>query len=104
MVDASHIRSRPPERRGQKDLLLHLLSLFGVCSAVIIVTALVLITMAQPSTLSRMNAFNVSHWWDPTLLRYLFYVLIMGLVVSTIGIAINMKRLFGLEITQMKLK
>ena len=87
-------RSRRGERRSpQKDLLLQLLTLFGVVSGVIVVTALLLLTIASPSSVSRVNAFNLSYFWDPRLLRYLFYVLITGFLVSSVGLSINFKRL-----------
>ena len=87
-------KSRPERRnRSRKDLLIQSLTLFGVITAVIIVAASILITLAQPSTLSRTNRFNVSYWWDHRLLRYFFYLMVAGIVVSTIGLAINMKRL-----------
>lgn len=88
------LRTRPERRgQGQRDVLLQLLTLCGVITALIVVTAMVLLSMAQPSSWSRINTFNTTGWWDKTLLRYFYYLMLLGFAMSSIGIFINMKRL-----------
>ncbi len=82
-------------RRRGPDFWVRILAWFGGISWVLMFAAMFIIDRAKPEAekiLSRVSGAEVSTTWDQTLLGYLFYLVIFGVCVSTVGIMINSRR------------
>jgi uncharacterized membrane protein len=83
------------DRRSGPDFWVKVLGWFGGISWFLMFAAMFIIDRAKPESekiLSRASGAEVSTTWDQTLLGYLFYLVIFGVCVSTVGIMINSKR------------
>jgi uncharacterized membrane protein YhaH (DUF805 family) len=83
------------DRRSGPDFWVRILAWFGGISWVLMFAAIFIIDRAKPEAekiLTRASGAEVRTTWDQTLLGYLFYLVIFGLCVSTVGIMINSKR------------
>jgi hypothetical protein len=82
-------------RRSGPDFWVRILGWFGGISWFLMFAAMFIIDRAKPEAekiLTRASGAEVSSTWDQTLIGYLFYLVIFGLCVSTVGIMINSKR------------
>ena len=87
------IYSSAPERRsGKKDLMIRSLRMFSIINVAIVVVALQLIAVAQPSPYFYMGR-QVNSGWDLLTLHYLFYLMLFGFIVGVSGIFVNTRRL-----------
>ncbi len=83
------------DRRRGPDFWVRILAWLGGISWVLMFAAMFIIDRAKPESekiLSRASGAEVSTTWDQTLVGYLFYLVIFGVCVSTVGIMINSKR------------
>jgi uncharacterized membrane protein YhaH (DUF805 family) len=83
------------DRRSGPDFWVRILAWLGGISWVLMFAAMFIIDRAKPEAekiLSRASGAEVSTSWDQTLLGYLFYLVIFGVCVSTVGIMINSRR------------
>ena len=83
------------ERRKGKDLWLKSLTGFGLIGAVILFVSLILLSFAKPSnfTVKEEKYWEFTISWNPEFTRYIMYMMFVGLIVSTVGLFINSKRL-----------
>jgi hypothetical protein len=82
------------ERRNEKDTLLLLLSVFSIVSVTIVTLSIILIIQSEPSTFTGFdNQGRIRVAWENYTTRYLFSLLVLGAVVSIIGLFVNAKRL-----------
>jgi formate-dependent nitrite reductase membrane component NrfD len=82
------------ERRRGKDALLVLLSVIGYINGALIIATAVIFTLAKPDTFHSMyGGLPLKYYWDQDVLNNLFYISISGLLISTIGLLINSRRL-----------
>ncbi len=83
------------DRRRGPDILIKVLRWLGIFGWFVMIVALYIIDMAKPEEenmfTKKLNA-SVRTTWDPALIRYLFWVLIFGLIISVIGLVINSRR------------
>ncbi len=82
-------------RRNGPDFWVRILGWFGGISWFLMFAAMFIIDRAKPEAekiLTRTSGAEVTTTWDQTLLGYLFYLVIFGLCISTVGIMINSKR------------
>jgi len=83
------------DRRSGPDFWVRILAWLGGISWVLMFAAMFIIDRAKPEAekiFTRASGAEVRTTWDQTLLGYLFYLVIFGLCVSTVGIMINSKR------------
>ena len=83
------------DRRRGPDFWIRVLGWFGGISWFLMFAAMFIIDRAKPEAekiLTGASGAEVGTTWDQTLLGYLFYLVIFGLCVSTVGIMINSKR------------
>ncbi len=83
------------DRRSGPDFWVRVLGWFGGISWLLMFAAMFIIDRAKPEAekiLTRVSGAEVSTTWNQTLLGYLFYLVIFGLCISTVGIMINSKR------------
>lgn len=81
-------------RSGRTDLLIRSLRVFSVVNVMVVIIALQLIAVAQPSPYfytGRQLPENAS--WDLMTLKYLLYVMVFGFIVGVSGLFVNTKRL-----------
>ena len=93
-MTVTNTRMKLDRRRGP-DFWVRILAWFGGISWVLMFAAIFIIDRAKPEAekiLTRASGAEVRTTWDQTLLGYLFYLVIFGLCVSTVGIMINSKR------------
>ncbi len=93
-MTVTNTRMKIDRRRGP-DFWIRILAWLGGISWFLMFAAMFIIDRAKPEAekiLSRVSGAEVSTTWDQTLLGYLFYLVIFGVCVSTVGIMINSKR------------
>ncbi len=86
---------RKIDRRSGPDLWVRILGWLGGISWVLMFAAMFIIDRAKPEAekiITRVSGTEVSTTWDQTLVGYLFYLVIFGVCVSTVGIMINSRR------------
>jgi hypothetical protein len=91
-------QERRAERRKGSDSLMKLLSALGVIGWFIMLVALFVIDKAKPQQLeflmnnidSRSRAYQVG--WNDELLYYVFALMVMGFLISIIGLYLNSMR------------
>jgi len=92
-----HLETMPRsmERRKRRDFLSVSLSLFGVVTAVILFTMALCLIEVRSETPESVGRFSLplQTLWNFTPLRHLFYLFVTGFTFSSIGLAINTKRL-----------
>lgn len=84
-----------PERRRGPDIFVKILGWLGVFGWFLMFVALFIIDRAKPEAefiLSKTARASLRNAWDQGLVTYLFYVMILGLFISIIGIVINTRR------------
>ncbi len=92
MSDLEHPKTS--DRRSQRDVLLFLLSIFSIVSVTIVTVSIVLIIQAQPGTFAEYNGEGqIQVAWKHYATRYLFSLLVLGFVVSIVGLFVNARRL-----------
>lgn len=85
-----------PERRKSSGILLKMISVFGFVSWLLMLPVLVLVEKAKPQLetfLDRWIELEVDTSWDLTLYRYAFYLMLVVLVLSFMGLTLNAFRL-----------
>ncbi|MFQ5715017.1 MAG: hypothetical protein ACE5GU_13400 [Candidatus Scalinduaceae bacterium] len=83
------------DRRRGPDFWIRILGWLGGISWFLMFAAMFIIDRAKPEAekiITRASGAEVSTTWDQTLIGYLFYLVIFGLCISTVGIMINSKR------------
>lgn len=93
-MTVTNTRMKLDRRRGP-DFWVRILAWLGGISWLLMFAAMFIIDRAKPESekiLSRVSGAEVSTTWDQTLLGYLFYLVIFGVCISTVGIMINSKR------------
>jgi len=83
------------ERRGGPDIFVKILGWLGVFGWFLMFVALFIIDRAKPEAefiLNKTARATLRNTWDQGLVTYLFYVMILGLFISIIGIVINTRR------------
>ncbi len=93
-MTVTNTRKKIDRRRGP-DFWVKILAWLGGISWFLMFAAMFIIDRAKPEAekiLSRASGAEVSTTWDQTLVGYLFYLVIFGLCVSTVGIMINSRR------------
>ncbi len=86
---------RKIDRRSGPDFWVRILGWFGGISWFLMFATMFIIDRAKPEAekiITRTSGAEVSTTWDQTLLGYIFYLVIFGLCISTVGIMINSKR------------
>ncbi len=86
---------RKIDRRSGPDFWVRILGWLGGISWVLMFAAMFIIDRAKPEAekiITRASGAEVSTTWNQTLLGYLFYLVIFGVCVSTVGIMINSRR------------
>jgi hypothetical protein len=95
------IVQKKKDRRQGPDLWISVLRWMGVSGWLILFAAFVVADKAKPDrgTFIDMMYFqqlgipvNLRLEWDPQLVTYIFYLMILGLCVSVTGLFINLKR------------
>ena len=82
------------ERRSQRDILLFLLGIFSIVSVTIVTISIILIIQAEPGTFAELDSEGqIRVAWKHYTTRYLFSLLVLGFVVSIVGLIVNAKRL-----------
>lgn len=85
-----------PERRKGSGPLLKIISLFGFISWVLMLPVLVLVQKAKPEIetfFDRWINLEVNSTWDLTLFRYAFYLMLIIMLLSLFGLALNALRM-----------
>ncbi len=80
------------ERRKGSDPLLSIISVFSLVSWLLMLPILVLVQQAKPQLetfLDRWVGSEIEPTWDLTLYRYAFYLMLVVLVLSFIGLVLN---------------
>ncbi len=86
---------KKPERRRGPDIFVKILGWLGVFGWFLMFVALFIVDRAKPENefiLSKAARSSVRNAWDQGLVTYLFYLMILGLFISIIGIVINARR------------
>ncbi len=86
---------KKPERRKGPDFLVRILGWLGVFGWFLMFVALFIVDRAKPEAefiLSKAARSTVRNAWDQGLVTYLFYIMILGLFISIVGIIINTRR------------
>jgi hypothetical protein len=87
-------RQKTMERRNEGDTLLFLLSIFSIVSVTIVTLSIILIIQAEPNTFAEFDPQGqIRVAWEHYTTRYLFSLLVLGFVVSIVGLFVNAKRL-----------
>jgi hypothetical protein len=83
------------ERRKGKDLLSASLTLFSVVTLIIVLTIILCLLEAKAQTPISVNQLTLPlhTLWNYAPIRHLFYLFVTGFISSSIGLAINTKRL-----------
>jgi heme/copper-type cytochrome/quinol oxidase subunit 2 len=93
----THLETLPSsiERRKGRDFLSIFLSLFSVITAVILLTIALCLVEARAETPTSVSQLTMPlhTLWNYTPIRHLFYLFVTGFISSSIGLAINTKRL-----------
>ena len=83
------------ERRKGPDLWIKSLRWFAIVGWLFMVSALVIFAKAKPQVetfIERYYSIKLRTIWDMEWMRYIFYLMILGLCISCVGLAINIKR------------
>ena len=91
---------RVHDRRRAPDLVVLVVRLFGICGWMGLFIALIVLAKAKPESSLIDEHFlaqfgyevTLRRAWDLDLARYIFYLMIMGLVLSIIGFPLHMRR------------
>jgi hypothetical protein len=84
------------DRRRGPDRLMRIIRYLGVASWAILLTALILVEKARPQVekyLGKKMDIQLQNSWDLKFIRFLFYLMILGLCLSIVGFAINTMRM-----------
>ncbi len=84
------------DRRQGPDGLAHIIRYLGLASWAILLLALILVEKARPqveSYLDKTMNIQLQHSWNLQFIRFLFYLMILGLCLSIVGFAINTMRM-----------
>lgn len=86
---------RTGDRRQRRDPVLKLITALGAATALLVVTALILLAKAKPYAFSNVNkdVFTVPAFWNPVYTRALFFLMIAGAGIGVLGLALNLLRL-----------
>ncbi|SFI14153.1 hypothetical protein SAMN05192551_10716 [Tindallia magadiensis] len=82
-------------RRRGKDIWLKMIRWIGIVSWALMIPLLILIDQAQPqfeTFFDRYFDVQVNPRWNYEVLRYAFYLMVILLILSSIGLMINKKR------------
>ena len=87
-------------RRKSADLSVRLARLFGVGGWLAMFAALVMLSMAQPESSLIDEGFlaqfgytvSLRRAWDMDLARYIYYLMVMGLCLSVLGLPLYLRR------------
>ncbi len=93
-MTVTNTRMKLDRRRGP-DFWIRVLGWLGGISWFLMFAAMFIIDRAKPEAekiITRASGVEVGTTWDQTLLGYLFYLVIFGLCISTVGIMINSRR------------
>ncbi len=88
-------RSGFRDRRRRKDIWFKMISWFAMASWAIMFVALILYQKARPDNVTFFDRFydvKKNTDWNPDTAFVLFLTMILGLIVSVIGLIINKKR------------
>jgi len=91
---------RVHNRRKSADLSVRLVRLFGVCGWLAMFVALVILAKAQPESslidedfLAQFGySVTLRRAWDMNLVHYIYYLMIMGLCLSLLGLPLHLRR------------
>jgi heme/copper-type cytochrome/quinol oxidase subunit 2 len=93
----THLETQPnnKERRKGKDFLSVSLMLFSIVTVIILATIVLCLFEAKTKTPTsvRQLTLPLRTLWNFTPIRHLLYLLVAGFISSSIGLAINTKRL-----------
>lgn len=84
-----------PDRRKKPDIWVKSLRWLAVVGWLIMLVALFIISEAKPQTQNFFDKITTSQpttTWNIELAGYIFYLMLIGLVMGTAGIVINVKR------------
>ncbi len=84
------------EKRKRVDFWLRVISCCGIIGWIIVVISMMIAEKAKPemgTVATRFENVYVRTGWIPELTRSLFYLMIVGFVVSTLGLLLNMTRM-----------
>lgn len=84
-----------PERRRGPDLWVKSLSWICIAGWLFMVAAMFIFAKAKPQVetfIERHYNIQLRATWDMEVMRYIFYLMLLGLVISAIGLVINIKR------------
>ncbi|MFC1591438.1 hypothetical protein ACFL43_02820 [Thermodesulfobacteriota bacterium] len=84
------------ERRKGPDMWLRVITFMGAFGWLLLLVAMMVFHEARPdpeTVTSRFNKAFVETSWDYDLARYIFYLMVLGLVMSLAGLGINARRL-----------
>ena len=87
---------KKPDRRRGPDLWLKSLGWLTFAGWLVMVLAMMVIEKAKPpieTIATRFFNIHLRRTWDMEVAQYLFYLMYVGLCISTIGLAINVRRL-----------
>lgn len=83
------------DRRRRRDPLLHLIAVFGVVSWALMLPALILIDRARPGVetfFDRWLGLTVDPYWDVATFRYAFFLMLLVMGLSGLGLILNSLR------------
>jgi len=83
------------DRRRRRDPVLNLISIFGFVSWALMLPALLLIDQARPGVetfFDRWLGLTVDPYWDVATFRYAFYLMLLIMLVSGLGLLFNSLR------------
>ncbi len=85
------------ERRRGPDILVKSLRWIGFAGWFLMVMALIILEKARPKTTLVFNKIfdvdpNMRTYWDRDLVRYIFYLMILGFTLSAVGLIFNSLR------------
>lgn len=91
-AEADRHREKMPERRKKSGPLLTIISIFGFVSWLLMLPVLVLLEKAKPeleTVFDRWLNLGAQPGWDLTLYRYAFYLMLLVMLVSFLGLVLN---------------
>jgi len=94
-VGMSFIPGITKDRRHGPDWLVHAIRYLGVASWAILLLALILVEKARPQLekyLDKTMNIQLRQSWNLEFIRFLFYLMILGLCLSIVGFAVNTMR------------
>lgn len=93
---SEHHPEKLPERRKKNGPLLKIISVFGFVSWLLMLPVLVLLEKAKPELqtfFDRWMNLDVQSSWDVTLYRYAFYLMLLVMFLSFLGLVLNAFRM-----------